>query len=224
MAFITKQPNGLYMRFSGVSSCPTDYNMTRKMYIAICKDKAAIEAIDTLDNHLKPFEDVIESFNTACMEQEQFDKIIKEAGIRDIEWRLKMEHRESQEQQALFEWAAWNEKKYPGLDSMFAIPNGGKRSKAAGGIMKAEGMKKGVPDLFLPIVIVEYDEHFQPSKLWAGLFIEMKFGKGVTSKEQKEYHKKLIKNGYSVEVCYNCQEAINVIVEYIDRKKYKSGV
>ena len=133
-----------------------------------------------------------------------------------------MQHRESEEQQALFEWAAWNEKKYPGLDSMFAIPNAGKRSKAAGGIMKAEGMRKGVPDVFLPVVIDS--KHGNPCFLYAGLFIEMKFGKGKTSKEQKEWHEKLIKNGYVVSVCYGWEEARDLIIEYMKRKRCNSGV
>ena len=129
-----------------------------------------------------------------------------------------MQHRESEEQQALFEWAAWNEKKYPGLDSMFAIPNAGKRSNVAGGIMKAEGMRKGVPDLFLPVVIVEYNRQGSPCLLYAGLFIEMKFGKGETSKAQMEWHEKLKKNGYAVKVCYGWEEARDLIVQYMERK------
>jgi len=81
VAFIVKQPNGLYMRFTSVGSCPSDYNMTRKMYIKICKETAEIEANDILDNHLKPFENAIKQFNTDCMTQKEFDRIIKEAGI-----------------------------------------------------------------------------------------------------------------------------------------------
>jgi len=75
-AFISKQPNGLYCRFSTVCDCPTDWNMTRKDYIEMCKDKAEKEAIDILDNHLYPFEMVIERFSTNNMSQSEFDEFL----------------------------------------------------------------------------------------------------------------------------------------------------
>ena len=31
--FVSKQPNGLYCRFSSVTDCPTTWNMTREDYI-----------------------------------------------------------------------------------------------------------------------------------------------------------------------------------------------
>ena len=31
--FVSKQPNGLYCRFSTVTDCPTSWNMTREDYI-----------------------------------------------------------------------------------------------------------------------------------------------------------------------------------------------
>jgi hypothetical protein len=39
----------------------------------------------------------------------------------------------------------------PELAVMYAIPNGGLRSKAAAGKLKAEGVKAGVPDICLPL-------------------------------------------------------------------------
>ena len=58
---------------------------------------------------------------------------------------------ESEEQQTLFRWAAMQCGKYPELALMFHIPNEGKRSWMTGGRMKAEGLKSGVPDIFLPV-------------------------------------------------------------------------
>ena len=43
-SFVCKQPNGLYCRFSTVVDCPTDWNMTAKDYIEMCKAKAEKEA------------------------------------------------------------------------------------------------------------------------------------------------------------------------------------
>lgn len=38
--FISKQPNGLYCRFSTVVDCPTDWNMTEEDYVELYKQKA----------------------------------------------------------------------------------------------------------------------------------------------------------------------------------------
>ena len=58
---------------------------------------------------------------------------------------------ESQEQQALFEWAELSKRCFPELELLFHVPNGGARSKATAGRLKAEGVKPGVPDLCLPV-------------------------------------------------------------------------
>ena len=42
--FVSKQPNGLYCRFSTITDCPTDWNMTENDYICLCKRKAEKEA------------------------------------------------------------------------------------------------------------------------------------------------------------------------------------
>lgn len=46
-----------------------------------------------------------------------------------------MNHQESQEQQALFEWAAY----HPELELMHHIPNGGKRNPREAARLKREG-------------------------------------------------------------------------------------
>jgi hypothetical protein len=78
---------------------------------------------------------------------------------------------------------------------IFAIPNGGARNKATGGILKAEGVLAGVPDLFVPA--------------WR-LFIEMKRRKnGRVSDEQKHVMEKLKEAGYSCIVCHGAEDAIH---------------
>ena len=57
---------------------------------------------------------------------------------------------ESVEQQLLFRWARFYVSKYPELALLYHIPNGGSRRKSEAGRFKAEGVKAGVPDLFLP--------------------------------------------------------------------------
>ena len=76
---------------------------------------------------------------------------------------------------------------------IFAIPNGGKRSAAAGARFKAEGVVPGVPDLFIPA--------------W-NLFIEMKALKGKLSAEQKGMLEYLQSVKYSAIVCYGANDAI----------------
>ena len=76
--FIAKQPNGLYCRFSTVVDCLTHCNMTKDDYLNNKTGTVAnkSEGEDILNNHLKPFSDVIESFIPNNMEQKQFDELI----------------------------------------------------------------------------------------------------------------------------------------------------
>ena len=55
-SFISKQPNGLYCRFSTVVDCPTNWNMTVEDYIALKVQDAIKEAIDVLENYIQPFD------------------------------------------------------------------------------------------------------------------------------------------------------------------------
>ena len=48
--FISKQPNGLYCRFSTVVDCPIDWNMTAEDYIELCKEKAEQEEREKKEN------------------------------------------------------------------------------------------------------------------------------------------------------------------------------
>lgn len=92
----------------------------------------------------------------------------------------------------------------------FAIPNGiflkDKRTAfAIARKMKAEGLKKGIPDLFIAHCTTQY----------AGLFIEMKTKTGQTSKEQKEWIERLEKQGYRATVCRGFNEAIKELENYL---------
>lgn len=115
---------------------------------------------------------------------------------------------EHAEQCAVIEWARMqgrNASRYPGLALMYAIPNGGGRSKAEAGRLKAEGVLAGVPDLFLPAPIGPY----------AGLYVEMKRTKNArVSEAQQAMIAALKAQGYAVEVCYGADEAIEAIMRY----------
>ena len=57
-AFISKQPNGLYCRFSTIVDTITHYNMTESDYIEFCigryGEKGRADAEDILKNHIVP--------------------------------------------------------------------------------------------------------------------------------------------------------------------------
>lgn len=111
---------------------------------------------------------------------------------------------EAQEQAAFFKWA----KTYASLELMFHIPNGGSRSMSEGVRFKSMGVKRGVPDIFLPCR--------SDDGRWPGLWIEMKRIKGgVISPEQEIWHNMLRAHGWRVEVCKGCEEAIKVTQQYI---------
>lgn len=78
-AFISKQPNGLYCRFSTVVDCPTDWNMTEEDYIELCKQKAEEEARHTLEHYLRPFRWVEQHFYPNNMTEEEFKKFLEDA-------------------------------------------------------------------------------------------------------------------------------------------------
>lgn len=113
---------------------------------------------------------------------------------------------EAQEQRALFRWAEMHQGKFPDLALMFHIPNEGKRSQVGGYLMREAGLKKGVPDIFLPV----------PRGGCHGLFIELKRQRGskITA-EQKEWQTALRAQGYASEICKGAVEAADVIKAYL---------
>lgn len=108
---------------------------------------------------------------------------------------------EAETQSMLFRWASYN----PELRCMFAIPNGGSRHKLEAINLKFQGVKAGVPDIFLPL----------PKGKYHGLFIELKVGKNKTSTSQNEWIERLKKAGYMSEVCYGFDNAKETIEKYL---------
>lgn len=119
-----------------------------------------------------------------------------------------MQHRESDEQQALFQWAEYKMHEHPELESMYHCPNGGKRNKAEAVRLKHEGVKAGVPDICLPVARNGYH----------GLYIEMKADKGKPTKDQIEWMDRLRKQGYRVALCHGWESAVESIEGYLKGK------
>lgn len=116
---------------------------------------------------------------------------------------------EHTEQVTLMQWWALTCKQF-GIPEqlLFAIPNGGQRNIIVAKRMKDEGVRAGVPDLFLAWDNAEF----------AGLFIEMKKAKGGrVSAAQKEFMDLLFSAGYLTVVCHGWEEAKAAIEEYLGR-------
>lgn len=112
---------------------------------------------------------------------------------------------EHDEQVAVFRWAALHSSRWPCLERLFAIPNGGKRGAVTAMKLKAEGVKAGVPDIFLP----------WPTGGWCGLWIEIKVGSNKPTENQRECLAWLGLNGYQTATCWGADEAIRVIEKYL---------
>lgn len=113
---------------------------------------------------------------------------------------------ESAEQQALFQWAEFSAARYPELEMMYHIPNGGSRTKSEAGRFRAEGVKAGVPDICLPV----------PRGGFHGLYIEMKRIDGRVSDQQAGWLQKLGKQGYCTVVCYGFKPAQHAVETYLN--------
>ena len=109
---------------------------------------------------------------------------------------------EKDEQIALFDWAAYR----TDLQLMFHIVNEGRRSVQHTQALIRQGMKPGVPDIFLPVAKGRYH----------GLFIEMKrkYG-GRQTPEQKAWQAALLEQGYAACVCNGFEEARDTIDWYM---------
>lgn len=114
---------------------------------------------------------------------------------------------ESGNQEALFEWAAYNMDRMPELEYMHHVPNGGKRDAATARALKRQGVKAGVPDICLPA----------PQGKYHGLYIELKAGRNTATANQKRWLEYLQQQGYYTAVCYGWETAAELIETYLLR-------
>jgi len=106
---------------------------------------------------------------------------------------------------SVIKWANGVMLNHPELFLLHACPNGGRRHIKVAKEMKAEGQKKGVPDLNLPIARHGYH----------GLYIEMKMPGKKPTENQAKWITAIRKQNYCVNVCHSANDAINLIEQYI---------
>jgi hypothetical protein len=104
---------------------------------------------------------------------------------------------ESEHQIAYFNWCRVMGGRHPRLDTIFAIPNGGYRSKATAGRLKSEG-------LFIP---VQMGQH-------CGMWIEMKAGKNKLTPGQIAFRES-VGDAYLWAVAYGWEEAVDATCRYL---------
>ena len=117
----------------------------------------------------------------------------------------KLNRTESEEQILLFEFAALMTNKIPELAELFHVPNGGHRNKAVAAKLRREGVRAGIPDIFLLV----------PRNGFHGLAIELKAKGKKPTKAQEEWLERLGKRGYLAVVCHGFEDAKDLILTYL---------
>lgn len=125
-----------------------------------------------------------------------------------------MKREESNLQQNCVRWFDYQYAQYRLL--LFAIPNGGYRSKPEAGVLKAEGVRPGVADMFLAKESAWVKEDVT---VLNGLFIEFKTEKGKQCPEQKEFEVAVKAAGYGYEVVRDFDTFKKLITEYMPEIK-----
>lgn len=119
-----------------------------------------------------------------------------------------MMHREDDEQAALFAWIDLH-KDRPGCGALrliFHVPNGGARSAMTGARLKRLGVRRGVPDVWLPVARQDYN----------GLVGEMKAPGGKLTSEQWDWKLMLSGAGWRFETWHSWADAARDIANYLE--------
>lgn len=104
-------------------------------------------------------------------------------------------------------WAAQESirTRWPELALLYHVENERQCSPQQAARRKRMGVKKGVPDLVLPVARGGYH----------GLYIELKKPKGKLSDDQEWWLDRLSINGYCAMVCYGWEKAAYVLEWYL---------
>lgn len=115
--------------------------------------------------------------------------------------RAKPKHEESNMQKVCVRWFSLQ---YPRL-ILYANANHGKRTAFGGFLETEQGLKKGVPDLFLAC----------KRGVHGGLYLEAKIQPNKPSREQTLLMQQLRLAGYACEVFYSVDEFMQIVTDYL---------
>ena len=127
------------------------------------------------------------------------------------------------ESQMQINFLRWFAVKHADLfDKIFSIPNGakngGRKNKngvpVQAAIMKAEGLKKGVADLFLSVARSGFH----------GLYIESKTPVGTWDQDQKDFAAAVIPEGYAYILCRTPEQYEQQVTDYLEGKFIQTDV
>jgi len=130
-----------------------------------------------------------------------FDNIL--AAEKDRKVRKRPSQDEHNLQSACVKWFRLQYRQY--AHNLFAVPNGGWRTKSEAGKLKAEGALAGVADL----ILLKSNRHY------GALLIEMKTRIGKQSDSQNAWQALIEKDGYKYVVVRSFEEFQKVIKEYL---------
>ena len=121
---------------------------------------------------------------------------------------------EDSHQLALGCWRAQNIKRWPELELLHHIPNGGSRDVREAGKLKAMLTKSGISDLFLPVARRGFHGFYLEMKHDATGMSDLAKAKMVAP-NQKEWIDKVIAQGYCAGVAYGYDEAVKALEWYL---------
>lgn len=113
---------------------------------------------------------------------------------------------EAQHQMAFIKWSQQPQirEKWPELKLMYHIPNERKCTPQQGRMFRLMGVRRGVPDLHLPVA----------RGLYHSLYIEMKRPGERTSDDQDWWQAELMRKGNAVMTCWGWEDAVRAIEWY----------
>ena len=123
---------------------------------------------------------------------------------------------EATDQMALFDLLETARGRYPLLGYAFHVPNGEKRDDATAAKLARMGVRRGVPDVILPIR--------DKLGVFAGLAIELKTARGRTSPEQEEWLIMLHVQGWKTEVCREWTDAARLLLAWVGAEPKEYGL
>ena len=91
--------------------------------------------------------------------------------------------------------------------NLFAVPNGGYRTKTTAALLKDEGQLSGVADLILLV----------RKGTCGALLLEAKVKGNYQSSNQKQWQKMIEADGYEYRIFHTIEEFIEIVTEYLSR-------